>query len=110
KRGAPLHLGLAVGAVQRMRAEEQVIRVDAAPLVAAMAQHGALRDRAVADRPGIAVRELGAGGGDAQAAVAVRVRLALPDQAAGQRVAAGPLRQTLGGWEGEGRRGVVYAC
>src|SRR6185312_15589119 len=82
-----------------------MVRIDAASLVAAMAQDGALWDRPVANRPGVAVRQLGAAAGDPQAAIAVLGRLALPDQAARQRVAAGPLRQPLGRRQGEGRRG-----
>jgi hypothetical protein len=68
---------------------------------------GALGDLPVADRPGVAVRQFGAAAGDPQAAIAVLGRLALPDQAAGQRVSAGPLGQALGRRQGQRGRGDV---
>ena len=53
-------LAASVGHVVGMAVEEKMVRVDAAALVAAMADIDMRRDRAMPDRPGEAMRPLGA--------------------------------------------------
>jgi hypothetical protein len=53
---APQPLGLEVVHVGLPRANEEVIRIDATPLVAAVADHAALGDRPVHADPGQAMR------------------------------------------------------
>lgn len=82
---APPPLGLEVGHVLGVGAEEEVVGVHAVPLVAAMADVHARRDRPMGRHPGEAVREVGLLA-DADHGVAVGHEAALPDQAAGDRV------------------------
>jgi hypothetical protein len=71
-------LALPVGHVHGIRAKEEMVRVDATPLIAAMTDEHARRNGAVPDLPGQAVSELdNAVAG--QLAVAVVVERRLPD-------------------------------
>jgi len=78
-------LAAAVGHVVGMAVEEQVVGIDAAPLVAAVADVHARRDRPVAQAPGEAVGPLRPTG-DAESAVAAVAAGALPEVAAGDRI------------------------
>jgi hypothetical protein len=77
-----------------MGAKEEMARVHATPLIAAVADVHACRNGAVRDLPGQAVSELDdpfAG----QLAVTIVIEACLPDQAAGHGVALGVAGQAL---------------
>src|SRR5690242_14545397 len=93
-RRSPQPLGLEVGHVEAPVAEEQVIGVHAAPLVAAMAQDLAGGDRPMAPGPRQAMGEPGAVG-VADDAVATRLGRTLPDPAARERIATGAMGDAL---------------
>jgi hypothetical protein len=93
-RRAPQPLGLEVGHVEAPVAEEQVIGVHAAPLVAAMAQDFAGRDRPMAPGPRQAMGEPGALA-VAGTPVPYPPGRPLPDPAARQRIAADAMGDAL---------------
>jgi hypothetical protein len=77
-----------------MGAKEEMVRVDATPLIAAMADVHAGRDRPMLEFPGQAMGELNdvlAG----QLAIAVVIQGCLPDQAARDGIPFGVTRQAL---------------
>lgn len=78
-------LAAAVGHVGRMAFREQVVGIDAASLVAAMADVHARRDRPVPERPGKAMRPTRTAA-DAERAIAAVVDRALPEVTAGDAV------------------------
>jgi hypothetical protein len=87
-------LVLPVDHVRSVRAEEEVLGIHAASFVAAMANMQADRNRAMLDLPCPTVCELN----DAleiDLAIAGTIDTRLPDQAAGNRIAFGEMRETL---------------
>src|SRR4051812_582793 len=94
RRAAPQPLGLEVVAVDLPGAEEEVIGIDAAPLVAAMAEDLARGDRPVFSAPGQAMGEPWAIA-ITRRAVALPLRRRLPDPAARDRIAAAVMGDAL---------------
>lgn len=85
---------LPVRHVRRVRAEEEMIDIHAAPLVTPMANMHRRWNRAVLDLPGPAVSKLD----DAleiHLAIAGAIDAGLPDQAAGDGIALGEVHETL---------------